>query len=105
MALPDFAFFDGFDHYTDKRDATLDVGTLLFREWTSYATGSSPGTFIVTPLSGPAAGAAVRISGTNGYFAIRRSVPGNYARHIGGVTIKIPTLTGNVGNAVSVTLY
>lgn len=104
MANPDFAYIDGFDHYSDKGDGTIDVGSLLTREWTSLSP-STPGALLVTALSGPAAGAALRLSGTNGYFAVRKSVPGNYARNIGGVTIKIPTITGNAGNAVSVALY
>lgn len=99
MANPDFIFIDGFDHYTDAGDNTLNIGSLITRDWTTADQGN--GMFITAALSGPAAGCALRVtnSGNGGTPAgIRRTVPGNYARHIGGVTFK-PVAFGIAGES------
>lgn len=103
MALPDFAFIDGFDHYSEKGDLTLDISTLLLRDWTSQIGGNH---FLTTALTGPAAGCALRISGSgNGNTAgIRKTLPGNFARNIGGISAK-PVTWGAAGESFQILFY
>lgn len=106
MALPDSEFIDGFDHYTGAGNVTLSVNTLLLQEWNSITNsgGTAPTTFIVDALSGT--GYALRFNFANGTFNdhtayIAKTLPGNYARQIGGVTISPITNASNHGVGVT----
>lgn len=102
MANPDFAFSDGFDHYTAAGDGTLKRDDLLLREWTSNTdVNGYLGAYFVAPLSGPSTGCALRLFTTSPFTnyaqKFAKTLPGNYARCVGGAVFKAVNNRGSQG--------
>lgn len=95
MALPDYSFIEGFDKYgNDVMDLTSAnvYAALTTGEWSG---GVQPGNVnIVASLSGP--GYALQYGdGAGGNFTLFKTLSNNYARIIGGCTLKNPSMTAS----------
>ncbi len=76
-------FMDGFDKYGPNgfNNATV-LNTYITQEWTSSSITGADGLSIVTGLS--STGQALKLSANSNVTSIKKTLPGNYARLIGG---------------------
>ncbi len=87
----DAEFYDGFMTSTAPAGIALTAG-LFGGEWTSYAPASGGSIAIGAALSGTGGSLAMTPSASGGLSSLVRTVPGNYARFIGGARINAPLL-------------
>lgn len=94
MALPDYIFTEGFDKYGPTGEPNISTNLSLYGEWTSTSILGSGGMALVAALTGT--GYALRIfeTGSSGASLLNKTVPGNFARVIGGYTFTVGFLSG-----------
>lgn len=91
MAAPDYEFIDGFDKYGPvNNDLTQVANTPLWAdEWSSISGNGYAYARVIPPLNGVIAGhAGMQLTSGfgNSVCVMSKSVPGNYARCLGGFT-------------------
>jgi hypothetical protein len=97
MANPDFDFTEGFDKYGPTGEVNIATNIAL-GDWTTVSSiVLADGSGIVASLVGPGYALKLRRSSVSSATTVTKTLPGNYARVVGGFTFATPFTVAGQG--------